>query len=479
MLLSRLLANFTRGQSDGLRKAMGKKLRDKLDALKPLFISGGQANGHDPKMLEKIWADWEKFASYAFNKSHATCYSWVAYQTAYLKANYPSEYMAAVMSRNINDIKELTKLMTECHSMGIDVLEPDINESDVKFTATPTGDVRFGLGAIKGVGENAVQAIIEEREKNGPYSSVFDLVQRVNLSVCNRKTLESLVLAGGMDCFSNIKREQYFAPNSKGETFMEILVRYGNRYQTDKNIMSNSLFGGEISDIEISLPEVPQAESWSDLYRLNKEKEYVGIYISAHPLDEYSPILENMCNVSMNDIATEADLTGKQELVMAGMVTAVREGYSKSGKPYGIVTMEDFSGAAEFPFFGEDWVKWKNFMAVGMFLYIKAKMQPHRWNPDRKEMKISSIDLLQDMKDKLITKVTLNIPLGNIDKLFVEELTEIVKENPGKVDLCFNIYDELHTNINVDMHSREFKVSANKALLDFFKSDMSLSYRIN
>ena len=244
MLLSRLLADFTRGESDALRKAMGKKLRDKLDHMKPKFISGGQKNGHDPKVLEKIWADWEKFASYAFNKSHATCYSWVAYQTAYLKANYPAEYMAATMSRNISNITEITKLMDESKATGITTKGPDVNESYLKFSVNRKGDIRFGLGAIKGVGESAVHSILEERERNGEYKDIFDFVQRVNLSACNRKNIENLALAGAFDSFPGIKREDFFVKNAKDETFTEVLVRYGNKYQMDKAAASNSLFGG-------------------------------------------------------------------------------------------------------------------------------------------------------------------------------------------------------------------------------------------
>ena len=287
MLLSRLLADFTRGESDALRKAMGKKLRDKLDHMKPKFIEGGKKNGHDPKVLEKIWADWEKFASYAFNKSHATCYSWVAYQTAYLKANYPSEYMAATMSRNISNITEITKLMDECKSMGVKVLGPDVNESNLKFSVNYHGDIRFGLGAIKGVGESAVQSILEERRKNGEFKNIFDFVQRVNLSACNRKNIENLALAGGFDSFPGIKREDFFVKNAKDESFSDILVRYGNKYQLDKAAAANSLFGGE-HEVEVATPEIVPAPSWSDLERLNKERDLVGIYLSAHPLDEFA-----------------------------------------------------------------------------------------------------------------------------------------------------------------------------------------------
>ena len=308
MLLSRLLADFTRGESDALRKAMGKKLRDKLDHMKPKFIEGGKKNGHDPKVLEKIWADWEKFASYAFNKSHATCYSWVAYQTAYLKANYPSEYMAATMSRNISNITEITKLMDECKATGVNVLGPDVNESNLKFSVNRHGDIRFGLGAVKGVGEAAVQSILEERKKNGPFRGIFDFVQRVNLSACNRKNIENLALAGGFDSFPEIKREDFFVKNAKDESFSEVLVRYGSKYQLDKAAAVNSLFGGDLQ-VEVATPEIVKAPAWSDLERLNKERELVGIYLSAHPLDEFAVVLENVCNVHMAELS---DLTPLQ-----------------------------------------------------------------------------------------------------------------------------------------------------------------------
>ena len=305
MLLSRLLADFTRGESDALRKAMGKKLRDKLDHMKPKFIEGGKKNGHDPKILEKIWADWEKFASYAFNKSHATCYSWVAYQTAYLKANYPSEYMAATMSRNISNITEITKLMDECKATGVNVLGPDVNESNLKFSVNRHGDIRFGLGAVKGVGEAAVQTILEERRKNGPFQSIFDFVQRVNLSACNRKNIENLALAGGFDSFTEIKREDFFVKNAKDESFSEVLVRYGSKYQLDKAAAVNSLFGGDMQ-VEVATPEIVKGTAWSDLERLNKERELVGIYLSAHPLDEFAVVLENVCNVHMAQLRLDS-----------------------------------------------------------------------------------------------------------------------------------------------------------------------------
>ena len=424
MLLSRLLADFTRGESDALRKAMGKKLRDKLDHMKPKFIEGGKKNGHDPKVLEKIWADWEKFASYAFNKSHATCYSWVAYQTAYLKANYPSEYMAATMSRNISNITEITKLMDESKATGIRVLGPDVNESLLKFSVNRRGDIRFGLGAIKGVGESAVQSILSEREKNGPYKSIFDFVQRVNLSACNRKNIENLALAGGFDSFGNIKREDFFMKNSKDETFVETLVRYGSKYQMDKAAAINSLFGGE-HEVEVATPEIISAPAWSDLERLNKERELVGIYLSAHPLDEYAVVLENVCNVHMEELSNLTPLQNR-DLILGGIVTGVREGYTKSGKPYGIAKVEDYSGVAEFAFFGNEWVEKKNFFSEGMFLFMHGKCQPRQWKPDEWEVKINTIELLPDVKDRVIEKLTVTAPLSAINDELIMELSSLI-----------------------------------------------------
>lgn len=476
MLLSRLLADFTRGESDALRKAMGKKLRDKLDHMKPKFIEGGKKNGHDPKTLEKIWADWEKFASYAFNKSHATCYSWVAYQTAYLKANYPSEYMAATMSRNVSNITEITKLMDECKAMGIRVLGPDVNESSMKFSVNYHGDIRFGLGAIKGVGESAVQSILVEREKNGVFKNIFDFVQRVNLSACNRKNIENLALAGGFDSFSGIKREDFFVKNAKDETFVEILVRYGNRYQVDKAAAVNSLFGGEQA-VEIATPEIVHAPAWSDLERLNKERELVGIYLSAHPLDEYAVILENVCNVRMSQLA---DLTPLQnhDLTLGGVVTGVREGYTRTGKPYGVAKLEDYSGTADFAFFGNDWVDKKNFFSEGMFLFMKGKCQPKQWKPDEWEVKINTIELLPEVKDRLIEKITVTMPLSVINDEMIMELGSMVKDNPGNTELFFLIRDE-DGQMYVNLMSRTLKISVHKDLVNYLKNQPLLDYKIN
>ena len=475
MLLSRLLADFTRGESDGLRKAMGKKLRDKLDQMRPKFISGGQKNGHDPKVLEKIWADWEKFASYAFNKSHATCYSWVAYQTAFLKANYPAEYMAATMSRNISNITEITKLMDESKATGINTLGPDVNESLLKFSVNRKGDIRFGLGAIKGVGESAVQSILDERAKNGVFKDIFDFVQRVNLSSCNRKNIENLALAGAFDSFPGIKREDFFVENAKGETFTEVLVRYGNKYQLDKAQAANSLFGGD-NMVEVATPEIISAPDWSDLDRLNKERDLVGIYLSAHPLDEFQVILENVCNVRMQDLV---DLTPLQncDLTMGGIVTGFREGYTKKGTPYGIAKVEDYSGSAEFAFFGNEWLEKKNFFNMGMFLYMKGKCQPKKFRQDEYEVKINTIELLPDVKEEVIEQLTVSAPLTEINDEFIEEFSSLVKANPGNVTLNFYVKDEEGQYLSLT--SRDCKISLQKDIVAYLKSQSMLSYKIN
>ena len=476
MLLSRLLADFTRGESDALRKAMGKKLRDKLDQMKPKFISGGQKNGHDPKVLEKIWTDWEKFASYAFNKSHATCYSWVAYQTAYLKANFPAEYMAATMTRNISNITEITKLMDESKSLGINTLGPDINESYMKFSVNPRGDIRFGLGAVKGVGESAVQSILDERSKRGPFKDIFDFVQRVNLTACNRKNIENLALAGAFDGFTGIKREDFFVKNAKDETFVEVLVRYGGKYQLDKAEAANSLFGGD-NQVEIATPEIVPAPSWNDLERLNKERELVGIYLSAHPLDEFAVILNYVCNVHMMDLSNLTPLQDR-DLIMGGVVTDIREGQTKKGNPYGIAKVEDYTGAFEFAFFGNDWIEKKNFFVPGMFLYMKGKCQPKQWKKDEYEVKVNTIELLPEVKDQVVERLTVETSLATINDEMIEELAALVKEHPGNVELCFRVLDEENQYV-VNLLSKSVKVSVDKAIMSYLDSHPSLTTKIN
>jgi DNA-directed DNA polymerase III (polc) len=474
MLLSRLLADFTRGESDTLRKAMGKKLIDKMNELKDKFLQGGEANGHEKKTLEKIWTDWEKFASYAFNKSHATCYSWVAYQTAFLKANYPSEYMAAVLSRNLSNITEITKFMDECRAMDIQVLGPDVNESILKFSVNKNGNIRFGLAAIKGVGESAAINIIEERKKNGPFNSIFDFVERVSLTACNKKTIESLALAGAFDNFG-VQREQFFTI-SKDELFLEILVRYGNKFQLDQASASNSLFGADNMP-EIAKPEVPVAEKWSDLERLNKEKDLIGIYLSAHPLDEYYVPLTYACNTGVIELVDKDALKGR-ELLMGGIVTDYREGTTKNGKPYGIVKLEDFTGSGEIALFGDNFIQYSRYCRLGMYLLINAKMEPRKYNQEMLDFNISSIRLLQDEKDNLIEKLAITVPIHCLDEQLMTELSVLIRDNPGSSLLYFNIVDG-EKKVKLDFFSRNIKLNVTRELIDFLKENEDVDFKIN
>ena len=477
MLLSRQLANFTRGESDTLRKAMGKKLKDKLDHMKPQFISQGKANGHDPAVLEKIWADWEKFASYAFNKSHATCYSWVAFQTAYLKANFPAEYMAAVMSRSLDNITEITKLMGECKSLGISTLGPDVNQSRQKFSVDGDGNVRFGLAAIKGLGESAVEAIIEERERGGLFTSVYDFVQRVSIPAVKRSGLESLVLSGAFDAFKDIRREQYFAQNARGEVFIDTLVRHGVQYQEAKHSAENSLFG-DFDMVEVATPPVPQEyDEWSSLERLNKERDLVGIYLSAHPLDEFSVILQNVCTTRVSELGEKEKLLN-QDITFGGIVTGLRKGVGKSGQPYGIVTLEDYSGTGELPLWGQDWARWGNYMDIGNSVFITARVQPGRFNPNRIELTVGNVEFLSDVKDKLITSMTIVMDLTDLDEDTVLSLNELVDDSPGSVSLYFRVIDP-EGRMNLTLRSRNKQITVRRDLVDFIDSKDSLSYRIN
>lgn len=475
MLLSRLLANFSRGQSDELRKAMGKKLIDKMNALKTKFLEGGKANGHQEKVLLKIWSDWEKFASYAFNKSHATCYSWVAYQTAYLKANYPSEYMAAVLSRNISNITEITKFMDECKAMDIEVLGPDVNESNLKFSVNKKGDIRFGLGAIKGVGESAVMSILEER-KEGPFTDIFNFVERVSLSACNKKNIEALALAGAFDNFG-IRREQFFATGGKdGEIFLDTLMRYGGKFQMDKSTAANSLFGDD-NLVEIAKPPIPACDRWSDLERLNKEKELVGIYLSAHPLDEYRIILEYVCNTGVVEL-NEKELLKGREILMGGIVTDFREGMTKTGKPYGIIKIEDFTGSAEIALFGNDFIEYGKYGRPGMYLLIRGKVEPRRWREDEMDFKIGTISLLQDEKDKLIEKISITLPIHDLDEPTINELSVLIKNNPGNSLLYFRLIDGEH-NVTLDLFSKNIRLNVSRDLIDYLKNNDNIDFKIN
>ena len=476
MLLSRQLAGFTRGQSDTLRKAMGKKLIEKMNHLEGLFYEGGQKNGHDVKVLKKIWEDWKKFASYAFNKSHATCYSWVAYQTAYLKAHYPAEYMAANMSRNVTNITEITKLMDECKAIGIETLGPDINESRRKFSVNNKGAIRFGLAAIKGMGSNAAEAIINERENNGTYTNIFDFVQRVNLSACNRKCLESLVLSGGLDSFG-IKRENYFGINNKGEVFLDTLIRYGQLYQQEISQAKNSLFGDE-NAVEIATPAIPENEHWSNIETLNRERDLVGIYLSAHPLDEYEIILNNLCNTHCAELEDKKLLSSKQKITFGGIVTDVKSKFTKNGKPCGFITLEDFQGSGELALFGEEWGKWKGILDTGCTVMVKAQFVQKYRDSQYKELKITDIQYLQTVKDNQIDKFTIVCNSEKIDTQITSDLLSLLNKYPGKTELYFSINDNASSR-PFTMLSKKCKININKELINFIKHEEALDYILN
>ena len=463
MLLSRDLAGFTRGQSDELRKAMGKKLIDKMNALKGKFIGGCKANGYDEKVINRIWDAWERFAEYAFNKSHATCYSWVAYQTAYLKANYPSEYMAAVLSRNISNITEITKFMDECRRMGIEVFGPDVNESNMTFTVNKQGNIRFGLGAVKGVGANAVAAIVDEREKGGSFRDIYDFVERVNLQACNRKNMEALAQAGAFDNFTEIRREQFFAENASGETFIEVLLRFGNKMQSDKKMNQNTLFGGT-NAIAITRPEIPQTDDWNIFEKLNREKDLTGIYLSAHPLDPFRFELTHLVNTPLDAVR---NLPENKDFSTAGLVIAFRDDITKNGKPWGALTLEDFSGSHEFRFFGSDYDIVQKYLRKDLPLFIKGSMQRNF----RKELepKIKSIAYLSDVKGKMLKSVSVTLPLDSITDDWVNELNLRAEADNGAIILRFKIVDP-ETNQIVEMFSRKQRVNLSKEFVDYLES---------
>lgn len=490
MLLSRDLANFTRGQSDELRKAMGKKLKDKMEALHVKFIEGATKNGFGPlKKLEQIWADWAKFASYAFNKSHATCYSMLAYQTAYLKAHHPAEFMAANLTRNKDDISEVGKLMDECKARKINVLGPDVNESDLMFTVNNKGNIRFGLGGIKNVGAGAVEAIILERKQNGKFKGIFDFVERVNLTACNKKNIESLAYAGAFDAFQDIKREQFFAMNSKDEQVMESLIRYGNRYQQDAQFNQNSLFGSMENAIEISKPEIPFVTEWSSLVKLNREREMIGMYLSAHPMDEFEFEINNICNATTIDLQEFSKLPMGKGLKLGGIITSSRSGTSRNGKPYGMLTIEDYQGSYELPLFGKNYEEYGKYMIKDLFIFLHAVVQERgadwgsRYKPEgppQPELKIVNIMPFRDVRN-LIKNLKISLSLQKLTNDVVEELSDLILKNKGEVSVYIDIKD-FFTFEKVSLFSRPYRVRVNTEVYKFLKraeEEEILQYKVD
>ena len=471
MLLSRQLAGFTRGQSDTLRKAMGKKQIEKMNELEALFYEGGEKNGHDKKVLNKIWEDWKKFASYAFNKSHATCYSWVAYQTAYLKANYPSEYMAAVLSSNLSDVDKLSKYMDECRAMGIEVLGPNINESYKSFSATKDGRIRFGLAGIKGVGAGCVDAIVEERDKNGAYKDIFDFVQRINQGACNRKALESMALAGAFDDFNEIKREDFFEVNPRGEAYSETLMRFGQRYQTSQQEMQNSLFGA-FDAIEVATPPIPNAEPWSQLERLNRERDLVGMYLSAHPLDPYYIEVNYGCDTPLAEVKSKADQLD-QEITMGGLVVDFQTRMGKKGNQFGILKIEDYSGSFDFMLFGNKFVDYQKYGVPGFAIVVRGAYE--KGFGDAVRFNVKSIDLLENLKGKMLNNIVITLrddELNHVD--FLKK--NLGSDGDNRCDLYFRMKDQVSGNY-VMLRSKRL-ISVDKRLMEALR-EAEIEFKVN
>ena len=473
MLLSRQLAGFTRGQSDTLRKAMGKKQIEKMNELEVLFYQGGEKNGHPKDKLHKIWEDWKKFASYAFNKSHATCYSWVAYQTAYLKAHYPAEYMAAVMTSGQSDIKRTTELMDDCRRHGLEILPPSINESDMDFSVNSKGQIRFGLKAISGMGEAAADAIISEREKNGPYTDIFDLLERADLRSLNRKNIEALVKAGALDGIGTMHRAQYFyRENDNAPTYVEKLMRWAlhNKQNADNAQMSIFDMNEEIK--KDSRPAIPQCEEWSVVQRCREEFSVIGLYLSGHPLDDYRYEMTYFTNTQCAELADPTNLLDK-DLRIGGIVTDAKNGISsKNGDPYGALTIEDLSGAYNLRLFKGEYLKFKDFFQKDLFIYIKGSYRQFSRTLDdgtvyhsKPVFKVYSITLLREVLDNNTKLLQFNIDLHDITPELCQQIQSLAKKHRGKTPMEAHIVDPAST-LTLTMKTRDLLVSPRDMIID-------------
>jgi DNA polymerase-3 subunit alpha len=476
MLLSQEIAGFSKGEADSLRKAMGKKKKALMDENRMKFFEGCKQNGYDENTVSKIWSDWEAFAQYAFNKSHSTCYALVAFQTGYLKAHFPAEYMAAVLSRNISDIKKITTFMDETKRMGIEVLGPDINESNVKFTVNKDGNVRFGLGGIKGVGESAVLQVIEEREKNGLYKSIYDLVERINLNALNKKNLEAMAVAGTFDCFTNISRAQYFSLDTKSSSFIESLIRYGNNAKTLKNSTQQSLFG-ESGGFDIIKPEPVFCPDWPKLEKLNREKEVIGIYLSSHPLDEFKLEITTFTTASLADLQNLKDYLDR-EVCVAGMVTETKNGIGKNGKPYGSFTLQDYTDSFRFMMFDKEYVEYSKYFITGYYLLIRGKVQKRKYREEEIEFRIKTINLLSSVKDELIKSVTIMLEPAEISKELINDLLELFHNNKGETELKFMFMDR-DDKISLPMFSRKIRIRLNNEIISYLDDHPGIEYKVN
>jgi len=480
MLLSQKLAGFSKGDADVLRKAMGKKIFALLEKLKPQFLDGGEKNGHPRDVLEKIWKDWEAFASYAFNKSHSTCYAYIAYQTAYLKAHYPAEYMAAVLSNNMNDIKQVTFFMEECKRMGLEVLGPDVNESYYKFAVNKDNAVRFGMGAIKGVGRSAVETIVENRKEGGAYRSIFDLAKRVDLRAANKKAFENLALAGGFDSFGDTHRAQYFHDDGDGITFLEKAVKYGSKFQENQNSSQVSLFG-DASEVQIPEPIVPPCEEWGTMEKLRREKEVVGIYISGHPLDDFKKEIKAFCKNTVSDFARLEEHVNR-ELTVAGVITDVQHRVSKNGKGWGLFTLEDYNESYELRIFGEEYLKFRHFLMINSFVHVRAYVREGWVNRDTGKkgdprLQFNDFKQLQDVMDAFAKKLTIKLNIDRLQEQRIKTLKDTLTLHKGDHPISFVIY-EMQEEIKLKLSSRKQKVKINSELLSELEAH-EIHYKLN
>ena len=477
MLLSQKLAGFTKGEADVLRKAMGKKQKDVLDKMKPKFIEQASAKGHDAKKLAKIWTDWEAFASYAFNKSHSTCYAWIAYQTAYLKAHYPAEYLASVLSNNMNDISQVTFFMEECKRANIPVLGPDVNESKSGFTVNAAGEIRFGMAAIKGAGSAAVEEIIKEREANGPFKNIFDFAKRVSSKALNKKTMEALAMAGGFDCFKEHHRRQYLEAPDGDLTLIEKATKYAQKVQQEEESAQVSLFGGGGGSMDIPMPSVAPMEPFSQLQQLNIEKEVVGLYISGHPLDQYRLEIESFTNANLPELNDLESLKNKKELKIAGSVSSFAHRTTKNGKPFGTLTLEDYHGGFTFFLFGEDYVKFKEYFMTGWFLFLSGQVVGKKWAENELEFKITNIMLLSEVRGKMVKGLRVNIDLDDLTLDLMEKLEAITEKYKGEAKLYFDVVDRKE-NIALELFSKKFSIDPSADMIKELKEIPEVIYKV-
>ncbi len=485
MLLSQKMANFSKGDADILRKAMGKKQKAVLDKMKAQFMEGCKQNGHDLKMCDKVWTDWEAFASYAFNKSHSTCYAFVAYQTAYLKAHYPAEYMASVLN-NAANMEKITFFMEECKRMGLDVLPPDVNESFKGFAVNRRGQVRFGLAGLKGVGEAAIENIIEEREKSGPYANMFDMIKRVNQRAVNKKSLEALAMSGALDCFTELHRAQYFhKPDGDNTTGLEKIVKFGQQVSAG-SATSGGLFGDTLM-AEIVPPKIPACDHWPLTIKLNNEREVTGIYISGHPLDDYKFELKHYHMSPLSDLteyqnqisgASDNNKGKAKDFRMAVYVSGAVERISRNNKQFGIMTLEDYSGKFEFALWSEDFLKFTNYFKQGLCLYVNGGFKPRRFNENEYEFKINSMQLLQEVKRNQTRKIGLITMPQFITSEMVDFLADNVSRNPGKSEIYFQLVDR-DENLSVRMHTFNKHVEMNDELAHWLDKQPDLDVWID